>query len=1392
MAKVSVILPVYNEEFYLEQALDSLLDQTLHDIEIICIDNGSTDTSSAILEKCASQDSRIHVLTQEHQSTNAARSLGLKTLPQGEFLAFLDTNNSYDSSLLEKTYNQVQSVGGADVVLFGAQDYSNERGTHSPARHYLQRDLLPDKPTFSRLDVPDCLFEFATPFLDNKLFRHDFILEENIEFKPHESSYSTCFVLTALAVAQSITYVDEDLAFHRIEKDETPLTEPTSRPTSVSATESPIEESINLDPTDFLDAFEATYTELQSRNVYEDVEKSFTNMVLSECAARLNAVQTDEERLKICTRLQEPTFTEMHLLDHPDEYYLNRNDLAKVRGAKYVVEWHNKLNEKSDPHFHVLVDQRPKDTIPCVSVIIPVYNVEPWLKECLDSVVNQSLQNIEIICVDDGSTDNSQAILLEYAAQDKRMAVAAQNNSGLSTSRNNGASLARGTYLYFIDSDDYIDPQALDLLYQRSEKDSLDVLYFNRLGFADLPKFNKEAIRLNKIHQNDFAYLNESTVYQGSEIYISMVQHEEFRSPVWFQFFNREFYLKNNFSFYEGILHEDELFTFQSMLNASRAGYLPQALYYRRYRSDSIMSEHASFSNVYGYFIVYLEMLRFLFSQNYSGLLAETIPQDIKRILIDARRYYVKLSPEEQQSALALPPAQRHIFEACIADLSEAQTELNEANSALSKTKAYLNREINENAQLHKANDSLVTIDSNHDAIDLTIIIPVYNALPYFRTCIESITGQNLGPYSLEVILIDDGSTDGTGEYCDKTANQWDYVRTIHIENSGTPARPRNIGIEEASGNYIFFCDADDYFEEDALAAMLDHAYEDGCDVGLFKVRGEGRITPKIFESDTSYKHCKISDCTVSSPKFFLSLAPWKLFDRNLIETHDITFPEKIGHEDIPFVLECYFNASNICIYNDQLYYHLISRDDSSNLSLQYISNSCSWENVEKDLSGIENYLTVASHYCTPCDCPLAYRRGFIWPVRHLLAKVKDADEEIRNKAFMKIREYFLPCSTAEPFREILVLRDLILLDSLYLCDDQTFLDLYETWPESANIGFSTSEGDTLQYTIYSDKDGRTLFHAPFPLNVDLVGQPLQKPTLFKNRITSLQATSDALDMAGHVQTIRRCEQGVFSVKLRLYYFEGKYDRWLENITLSNVKVSCVYASVYQIEFDWSTHCKYEDLIPDDNFAKDRVNFFLDVGFDTGDVVSNRFGENRVEGILEDFISKPIWHNGYLFGPCETKFKKISCGIYSESKLIKSSSVKFLKHNDQWFLEVRGATNFNNYASTQIKLAILDKDGNDVLCLPLKKSEDTKNKKFKGSFKFDDLDKTLKKGVYTFELQVTVAEKTLCYQDIKIASNSKTSIERNGKEDLLYTTNENDLFFKTQQRVPLRHRANKK
>ena len=143
---------------------------------------------------------------------------------------------------------------------------------------------------------------------------------------------------------------------------------------------------------------------------------------------------------------------------------------------------------------------------PAVSVIVPIYNVEKYLAECVDSILGQTFQDMEIILVDDGSLDSSSQMADDYAVRDQRVKVIHKENGGLSSARNAGMKIARGEYIYFCDSDDYISLDAIEILYETATKNDLDMVLFNGDSFVDKNDIGNKALekRANwgNVHMN--------------------------------------------------------------------------------------------------------------------------------------------------------------------------------------------------------------------------------------------------------------------------------------------------------------------------------------------------------------------------------------------------------------------------------------------------------------------------------------------------------------------------------------------------------------------------------------------------------------------------------------------------------------------------------------------------------------------------------------------------------------------------------------------------------------------------------------------------------------------------------------------------------------------------
>ena len=217
-----------------------------------------------------------------------------------------------------------------------------------------------------------------------------------------------------------------------------------------------------------------------------------------------------------------------------------------------------------------------------ISIVIPVYNVEKYLMECLDSAVNQTFKDIEIICINDGSTDRSLDILKEYQESDDRIIIFNQENQGPGAARNLGINKSKGKYVYFLDSDDYLELNALEKLYNICEEKSLDFVLFKLLNFND---------KTGKTFQTKYynmAFLNErigDNVFSYKDLY-DCVFNLAVSPPA--KLYRRE--LITDVDYPEGIIFEDNVFFLKTLLKAKRIYFLDEFLYNRRRRDDSLTS----------------------------------------------------------------------------------------------------------------------------------------------------------------------------------------------------------------------------------------------------------------------------------------------------------------------------------------------------------------------------------------------------------------------------------------------------------------------------------------------------------------------------------------------------------------------------------------------------------------------------------------------------------------------------------------------------------------------------------------------------------------------------------------------------------------------------------
>lgn len=214
------------------------------------------------------------------------------------------------------------------------------------------------------------------------------------------------------------------------------------------------------------------------------------------------------------------------------------------------------------------------NTVPkvCVSIIVPVYDTEKYLATCLDSLMNQTLLEIEVICVNDGSKDRSLAILHEYAEKDKRFKVIDKRNEGQAVARNLALSLACGRYIAFVDSDDHVDKDLCRKAFDFCERHQCDMVIYDFVRFEDQSNICNECKEPSSL--SAVSPLNKR----------AMLEHH---GVVWTKFVRADFISSNHITFPEGLIYEDMLVHWQFILLAQNIGILPERLYHYRILSSA-------------------------------------------------------------------------------------------------------------------------------------------------------------------------------------------------------------------------------------------------------------------------------------------------------------------------------------------------------------------------------------------------------------------------------------------------------------------------------------------------------------------------------------------------------------------------------------------------------------------------------------------------------------------------------------------------------------------------------------------------------------------------------------------------------------------------------------
>ena len=282
-----------------------------------------------------------------------------------------------------------------------------------------------------------------------------------------------------------------------------------------------------------------------------------------------------------------------------------------------------------------------------LSIIIPCYNVEKYIAECLESVCNDKDADVEVICVNDGSVDDTLRIIEQWKQKDDRIIIANQENKGAAAARNKGLNIAKGEFIYFLDSDDKVsDVAILKKCCEQMKRDNLEILIGAARTFYEFPELQNKFPEFEKRYHIEHEY---PPVMKGTELMAEMRRNGEWTVSPPMRIYKREFLQVNNIHYTEGKIYEDNYVAFLGMYLAERTTAVKETLFKRRIRENSVMTQKVTHRNVESYLVNFIQDLYLIaeYREVKKPNIGTDFPLDIARREI--KRTYRLLDEEEKR-----------------------------------------------------------------------------------------------------------------------------------------------------------------------------------------------------------------------------------------------------------------------------------------------------------------------------------------------------------------------------------------------------------------------------------------------------------------------------------------------------------------------------------------------------------------------------------------------------------------------------------------------------------------------------------------------------------------------------------------------------------------------
>jgi len=546
---ISILVPCYNVENYLRECLGSIVNQTHKNIEIICINDGSTDSTLEIIREYAKSDTRIKIVDKKNSGYGDSMNRGLE-IATGEYIGIVESDDYIELDMFEKLFNAVKKfdadISKSNFTLFWTSPDFKEEVFEFFKKHECGKPILPHK-------YQPFIFR-RKPSIWSAIYRRAFLKKNKISFlnTPGASFQDTSFAFKAFAKANKVVPIYDALLHYRQDNVNSSVNNLDKKYMYVIEEYDEIQKMIEKDfkEVDVLAKLKASMFYDTCMWAFERLSPNCRYKFLEMLSPKFKEIDETIGIEKLFFEQTKWKYDHMKsIMNAPFSYLDFRYTVDNAFIKRLVINYNN-------------VIQTPAQQKPFFTIVVSVYNIELYLRSCLDSIINQSFSNVEIICVNDGSTDGSLEILQQYAKLDARIKIIDKENGGISSVRNVGMQAAKGEYIWPIDGDDYIDINACEILHARikDRSETLDVIVFGATPFskdkvqpdwfvgtlATPDKFYnyitqdilfasryfnvfpwRLCLRAKNIHENNI-YFNESLRYGEDAIYgIDLFEHSK-------------------------------------------------------------------------------------------------------------------------------------------------------------------------------------------------------------------------------------------------------------------------------------------------------------------------------------------------------------------------------------------------------------------------------------------------------------------------------------------------------------------------------------------------------------------------------------------------------------------------------------------------------------------------------------------------------------------------------------------------------------------------------------------------------------------------------------------------------------------------------------------------